>query len=477
MSTTEELAQELRRIPHLSDLTDEQAAWLAGQVHEQRLQPGEVLAHEGEPADRMLIVFTGEIHSRRERGAADGRLYIARAGEVTGLLPFSRMTHWTGTVRAVVPTHIAWLPADLFPEMLRRIPALEARLVGALTDRVRESARNDQQREKLMALGKLSAGLAHELNNPSAAVQRAVSELTDCLHRLRDLTVRLVECGLDPAAIRAAVELRRRARERDAAEIARRDAADPLAVADRESAVGDWLEAHGIERPWLAAATFTAAGIAPTDLDALAAQVRDDVLRCVLDWLEGGLAAEALLADVASATRRITELVGAVKSYSHMDEGQGTSEVDVARDIDSTLVILGHKVREKGVALTRDYAPDLPRVCGYAGELNQVWTNLLDNALDAVPSGGHIAVRAARENDHLLIEIRDDGPGVPAEIQQRIWEPFFTTKPVGQGTGLGLDIAQSIVTRRHGGSIALTSRPGDTRFAVRLPLRGPVPAG
>jgi signal transduction histidine kinase len=473
MGNAEALKQDLRRVPVLSDLSDEQAAWLAEQLHEVSLQPGEVFGVEGEVADRMVIILEGEIRSRRERGQADGRFYSASEGEVTGLLPFSRMTHWGGTIRAAVPSRIAWLPATLFPEMLRRIPQLEAKLVGVLTDRVRETTRNDQQQEKLMALGKLSAGLAHELNNPAAAVQRAVSELLDRLHRLRDLTVRLVECGLDSAAICGAVELRRRAGERRQTEGQRRDLVDPLALADREAALGDWLEEHGVDRPWVAAGTFAATGIVLDELDALAAQVPDAALRCVLNWLEGGLAAEGLLGDMAAASRRITELVAAVKSYSHMDEGQGTGEVDVPREIETTLTMLGHKMRAKGVTVTREYAPDLPSICGFAGELNQVWTNLLDNALDAVPEGGHIGVRAARESDHLLIEIRDDGPGIPAEIQGHIWEPFFTTKSVGQGTGLGLDIALRIVTRRHGGSISLNSTPGDTRFAVRLPLNAP----
>src|SRR5580693_924845 len=204
MSTIEELAADLRRIPLLSELTEEEASWLAGQVRERRLEPGDVLTREGEPADVMIILFEGEIQVRRESGGADQRLLVARGGEVTGLLPFSRMTTWRGTTRAAVPTHVATLPAALFPEMLRRIPALEPKLVGALTDRVRETTRNDQQQEKLVALGKLSAGLAHELNNPASAVQRAVSDLAERLNRLRQTAARLVGCGLDHGAIEAA---------------------------------------------------------------------------------------------------------------------------------------------------------------------------------------------------------------------------------------------------------------------------------
>lgn len=482
MMTTnvERLREDLKQIRHFADLEDEQLTWLAEHFEERWLEPGDAAVVEGSPADRMMVLLAGELHVRREKGPSDGWITIIRAGEVSGMLPFSRMTTFGVTVRAVVKSRLLWLPAALFPEMLRRIPPLEPRLVGLLTDRVREFTRIDQQHEKLMALGKLSAGLAHELNNPAAAVQRSSSELRDRLVALRSLAARLIDCRLTPGAMQAAVDLYREAIERSRDRTGGAAAAagtavelDPIAASDREEAVSAWLEAHHVERPWELAATLAQFGIMPADLDGLAAAVPGDSLPCLVCWMEGGLAAEGLLGEIASAAHRISELVSAVKSYSHMDDGQGRAEVDVRREIESTLTILTHKLRQKGVQVARDFERDLPSIEAYPGELNQVWTNLLDNAIDAVAAGGHVAVRARREGDWLCVDIRDDGPGIPPEIQSRIWEPFFTTKPVGEGTGLGLDVVGRIVVRRHGGTIAVESVPGDTCFAVRLPLKAP----
>jgi signal transduction histidine kinase len=469
MIDLEKLRRDLEHTEVFTGLADDQLAWLGEHFVEREMEAGEVTMHEGTPADRMVVLIEGEIKARRERGVSDGRTFTIMAGEVSGMLPFSRMVTFGVTGRAVVKSRYYSIASSLFGEMLQRIPQLEPRLVGALTDRVRETARADQQREKLTALGKLSAGLAHELNNPAAAVQRSASELRDRLVRLRSLAARLIECGLTPGAMQAAVDLYKRAieRRREGIEL------DPLERSEHEDAVADWLAAHDVDEPWVLAGTLADFGVAPRDLDGLAAVAPGDFLGCLLTWMEGGLAAEGLLSEIASAARRISELVAAVKSYSHMDDGQGLAEVDLRRELESTLTILAHKIRKKNVQVSRDFERDLPPLVAYPGELNQVWTNLLDNALDAVPEGGHIEVRAAREGDSVRVDIRDDGPGIPEDIQPRIWEPFFTTKPVGEGTGLGLEIAQRIVVRRHSGTVALTSRPGDTCFTVRVPLRPP----
>jgi signal transduction histidine kinase len=468
MSSGEHLIADLRKIAIFADLEEAQLAWLADNATERRLEPGEVVVAEGGPAEHMIVLLEGELQGRRERSRpGDGPTAGIKAGEVSGMLPFSRMTVFSVTVRAVVRSRLLTLAAERFPEMLRRIPVLEPRLVGVLTDRVRESARTDQQREKLMALGRLSAGLAHELNNPASAVQRAASELRDRLVALRSLAVRLIECGLTPEAMEVAAGLYRAAIDRSRAGLD----PDPVAQSDREDRLGQWLEEHGgIERPWLLAGTFAGVGMEPSDLEQVARVSPGQFLPCLVSWMEGGLAAELLLADIATASHRISELVSAIKAYSHMDDGQGRAEVDLRREIESTLTILGHKARKKGVHLERRFAPDLPLVEVNPGELNQVWTNLIDNALDAIEPGGHIEIRLAREGDWVRADIRDDGPGIPPELQARIWEPFFTTKPVGEGTGLGLEVAQRIVVRRHGGTIVLESQPGNTVFTVRLPL-------
>ncbi|HVT19120.1 MAG TPA: ATP-binding protein [Thermoanaerobaculia bacterium] len=457
------LREDLRRIAVFADLADDELDWLAEHVEELAVQPGGVLVAEGAPAEWMFIVLEGEIRSRRDQTALDG--LVIRAGEITGMLPFSRMTSFPVTVRAVTPLRIARLNAAHFPEMLRRIPALEPRLVALLTDRVREVTRLDQEHDKLMALGRLSAGLAHELNNPAAAIRRTASELRERLATWRQATVELSECGLAPGQMRALAGACHETERREAAADL-----DPISRSERESEIADWLEARRVERGWLLAPTFAAAGATPADLDGLAAQLPARALPAALAWLEVGLAAEGLLAEVEGASKRISDLVAAVKSYSHMGEGEGKREVQVHRELDGTLTMLAPKARGKGITIAREYAPDLPRICGFAGELIQVFTNLLDNALDAAGPGGHVAVRTARDGDHVAIEIRDDGPGIPREVQGRIFDPFFTTKPVGEGSGLGLDIARGIVVRRHGGQLSFTSVPGDTRFAVRLPI-------
>jgi len=472
MANTEQLRENLERIKIFSDLPEEGLAWLAERFEERWLEPGDAAVIEGSPADRMMVLLDGELNVRREKGPSDGWISIIKAGEVTGMLPFSRMTTFGVTVRAVVKSRILTLQATLFPEMLRRIPELEPRLVGLLTDRVREFTRVDQLREKMAALGKLSAGLAHELNNPAAAVQRSASELRERMVALRGLVARLVGCGLTPQSMDATLAVYRQAIDRRRA-LAGSGELDPVVRGDREEALGAWLEAHHVERPEMLAGTFADFGFEPADLEGLSAAAPGGLLPCLVAWMEGGLAAEGLLSEITSAARRISELVSAVKSYSHMDDGEGRTEVDLRRELESTLTILAHKVRKKGVEVTRELQPDLPPLPAFAGELNQVWTNLLDNAIDAVAAGGHVAVRAAREGDWLRVDVRDDGPGIPPEIKGRIWEPFFTTKPVGEGTGLGLEVVQRIVVRRHGGSISVASVPGDTCFTVRLPLAPP----
>jgi signal transduction histidine kinase len=465
--TTAALGRDLRQIKILADLDEAALGWLAEQVVEQWFEPGEAVTVEGSPADRMLMLLDGELRLRREKGPSDGWINTIQPGEISGMLPFSRMTTFPITVRAASRSRIAWLAAAKFPEMLRRIPALAPRLVGVLTDRVRDATRLDQQREKLAALGKLSAGLAHELNNPAAAVQRSASELRERMVAMRGLAGRLVECGLTPEAMHAALGLYRQTVERSresGAEL------DPMTLSDREDALDAWLGAHRIEHAAVLAGTLAQFGVQPAELDGLAAAAPGAFLPCLVSWIEGGLAAEGLLSEIASAAHRISELVAAVKSYSHMDAGDGRSTVDVRRELESTLTILAHKLRKKGIQVTRDFQPDLPPIEVFPGEINQVWTNLLDNAIDAVAPGGRIEVRAVRESDLLRVDIRDDGPGIPPEIKARIWEPFFTTKPVGEGTGLGLEVVQRIIVRRHGGTLSVASVPGDTCFTVRLPL-------
>jgi signal transduction histidine kinase len=344
--------------------------------------------------------------------------------------------------------------------MLHRSPELGQRLVAIMSDRVRDSTRAQQQREKLMALGKLSAGLAHELNNPAAAVRRAASSLRDRLQAQPALVEELVRTGIDEGALREARAVLTRVRERPPASLS------TLERGAREDELSDWLEGHSVAQAWEAAEALVEAGFAPTDLDALAV-VGNERVPPLLAWLAATVDSDRLTQEIAAASARISELVGSVKTYSHLDHAPDKQPTDVRQGIDSTLIMLGHELKAKSIRVVREDAPDLPQITAHPGELSQVWTNLIDNAIDALPAGGELRVETAREAEHLVVRVIDNGPGIPPDIQPRIFEPFFTTKGVGEGTGLGLDIVQRIV-RQHAGQIAVESRAGRTAFTVRL---------
>jgi signal transduction histidine kinase len=458
---------DFRVVPAFADLADDELAWLAEACVERVLAPGQAASEEGDPADELYVILEGEMQFRQEN-APDGRIFMAEAGEVTGILPFSRMESYPGTLRAMVPTRLASLHKDRFGEMFRRIPVLEQRFVSMLADRVREATRAEQSREKLMALGKLSAGLAHEMNNPAAAMRRGAAHLRERLVAFPRLTVNLAGCNLDPVQFSTLASLQERRTK-----VEKHQRYSPIETSDREEAVGAWLEEHGVGEAWVLAETFVSTGVSVEDLDALAEKLPERALPDSVAWLGAGLAADLMLRELEDASRRISELVASVKSYSHMDEVNTRADTDVHEGLESTLTMLGHRLREKNVRVERDYAPDLPHPFANAGELNQVWTNLVDNAIDAVAHGGRVTLRTWHRDGEVVVEVRDDGPGVNPDIQERIWEPFYTTKDVGQGTGLGLDIARRIVVRQHGGQISLTSRPGDTCFQVRIPIQPP----
>ncbi|HWK88711.1 MAG TPA: ATP-binding protein [Longimicrobium sp.] len=446
----------LHEIALLADLPDDDLAWFASQGVWEEYEHGEVVFAAGAEATSMTLVLDGEVQVRRPE-TGDEVIFRAQAGEVSGVLPFSRMTNYVAAGRAYGTVRMVRVPRERFPEMLDAVPDLEQRLVSLMTDRVRETTRRDQQREKLMALGRLSAGLAHELNNPASAARRAArglaQALSDAQRRTAVLAERVGAAGV--LALEAHLE-----------PISPPAAADPLARSDLADEVAAWLEARGVPQAWTLAPTFADAGVGTGCLADLAADC-EGCLAETLGWLEATLRARELLGMIEGSTTRISALVGAVKSYTYMDQA-ARKEVDLHEGIESTLTMLGHKLR--GLEVRRSYERELPRVPAYGGDLNQVWTNLIENAADAMGGSGTLRIRTARENGSAVVEIADSGPGIPQEIRERIWDPFFTTKEPGKGTGLGLDIVRRIVVDKHGGEIELDSAPGETRFRVTLPL-------
>ena len=466
-SSPPDKVEALRRVHVFADLPDDQLQWFADHSEERRFAAGEAMFRKGDPADRMVVYLEGEVHAYWDEANHD-IVYIARAGEpsteVTGMLPFSRMTEFTVTGYAVTDVRLLWFPVTLFPEMMQRMPVLVQRLVGIMSDRVRESTTLDQQQDKLMALGKLSAGLAHELNNPAAGATRAANDLIETLKELRSADMRLCSHDLTHQQQESIDAFERKAIDHTATA----KQLNSLEQSDREDEVNDWLEAHGIVDPWKLSANLVEAGMNSAALEQLLGEIPSTATVDVLARVNCQLAAAKLASEIKTATTRISELVGAIKEYSYMDQAS-VQQLDVHKGLDNTLLILKYKLKKKDITVTRDYAESLPLIKAYGSELNQVWTNLIVNAVDAMSQGGKLKVRTKREPTDILVEIRDNGAGIPADVRSRIFEPFFTTKPVGDGTGLGLDTVARIV-RKHRGNVRFESKPGDTCFQVRLPI-------
>ena len=461
---------ELKTIPVFAELDADQLAWLAGHGEVTEYASGESVFELGHVAEHMIAVLEGAIEIVFQIGGQPVPFTTQHAGTVSGLLPFSRMRSFSGSGRAVGHTRLYQLHQSLFDEMLHRAPTLGPVLVSMMTDRVRETTRLAQQREKMMALGKLSAGLAHELNNPATAVRRDADALDEQLARLPELTRMLLVHGIDAAALaRTGAWL---AAWAGRAKTGASETAVPGALerSRLEQEVGDWLDERAVSESWMLVEPLVAAGLGPEDLSQLTDGVTAEALPHLVTWFTAIIGAQTVARDIRAASGRITELVGSVKVYSHMDRAGDRELIDLREGIDSTLVMLGHKLKRKSITLDRIYAPDLPPVSAFAGELNQVWTNLTDSAIDAMPEHGVLRIETARDGDTAIVRVVDNGVGIPAELQSRIFEAFFTTKPIGDGTGLGLDIVQRIVAQQHGGRVEVESAPGRTVFTVRLPI-------
>jgi signal transduction histidine kinase len=455
-----ELVAKLRKVHVFEDLSDEDLAWFISQCQERHAAPGDVIVREGDTPEYMMVMLEGEMRARAEHGSPDGPVFTVQGGEVTGMLPFSRLKVIGVTGRAVLPSHYLGFPVTQFPALFQRLPELVRRLVGLLADRVRSVTRAEQQHEKLAALGKLSAGLAHELNNPSAAARRSAAALRDCLARLRE-AARTTEIGPEDCGLLAEREEEIRSTLKPA------QFKDEFARVEREEAIQSWLESHKVADAWRLSPSLADAGLTDAHLASFAAAAGASV-GPELTRFATLLEMERIAEELEHSSARISDLIKAIKEYSYMDQGP-MQEVDIERGLETTLTIMNHKLK-RGITVIRDYSPNLPKVMASGSELNQVWTNLIDNAADAMNGNGKLTVRTAGENDFVLVEIADNGVGIPAEALSRIFDPFFTTKGVGQGTGLGLDVVSRII-KNVGGQVSVTSVPGNTRFQVRIPVQ------
>jgi len=451
---------ELRRVPAFADLPDDQIVWFISQSEEMHVKAGDTYVREGDPADAMFVILEGEF---QWRGVFSGDPVVlpGKPGDVTGVLPFSRMKQFTVTGRAVTDGRVLKFPVSRFPELVQRMPELTTRLVGVMSDRIRELTRFEQQRERLASLGKLSAGLAHELNNPASAAKRAASQLRNLLKKIRDASLELGKRDLT-AAQKAEIE-------KMEALFTQSDVVPPdaLTISDLEDQIDSLLRSRGQNDLWQLAAELARRSIKPEMLESLLASLDADTARAALVRIAASVEIASLLNAIESSTSRISDLVAAIKEYTHMDQA-AVQDVDVVKSLETTLTILNHKLKQ-GVAVQREYERAPLLVNSFGSELNQVWTNIIDNAIDAMGGKGELRVRTYRQDSCAVIEIRDNGPGIPPEIRPHIFEPFFTTKGVGEGTGLGLDTAQRIV-KKHRGSIHVSSTAGETCFQVWLPL-------
>jgi signal transduction histidine kinase len=453
---------ELRRVQEFADLPDDQLDWFLSQVQELNLKAGDTYARQGDPADAMFVILAGHLQGRGELGG-ETFVFDLEPGDVTGVLPFSRMKQFTVSGRAVTDSRALRFPASLFPDLVQKMPVLTQRLVGLMSDRIRETTRLEQQRDRLASLGKLSAGLAHELNNPASAAKRAASQMREILKKIKNASLELGRRDLTATQKSEIEKLEASFTQPDVVP------PDALTISDLEDQIDSLLRSHGQNDLWMLAAGLAQRNIKPEVVESLFANLDAETARAALVRIAASVEIASLLHEIESSTSRISELVGAIKEYTHMDQAP-VLNVDVAKSLETTLTILNHKLKQ-GVAVQRDYQSVPLLVNSFGSELNQVWTNIIDNAIDAMHGKGELRIRTYSEDGCAVVEITDNGPGIAEAVQPRIFEPFFTTKGVGEGTGLGLDTVQRIV-KKHRGNIQVNSKPGETRFQVWLPLSG-----
>jgi signal transduction histidine kinase len=460
--TAADLVDRLAQHKTLGGAPRTELEWLAAHGSVRRLDTGEVLSTKGVQVEALYIVLSGRLALFVDRGAGLNKVVEWRGGDVAGMLPYSRLMAPPGNSSALEPSEILAISRGCLKEMTQVCFEVTSMLVHSMLDRARLFTSSDLQNEKMISLGKLSAGLAHELNNPASAIERCAAILEDRIDDCEEAMRGLAAARLSDTQI-AAVEAVRAsciAKQTDGVR-------SPLEQSDREEAIAEWLVKHGGD-------SVNASMLADTEvtfesLELLAAEVDRSALNAVVRWAAAGCAVRNLAEKIQDSAMHISSLVTAVKGFTHMDQANVAAPVDLGRGLRDTVAVLRSKAREKLVGVTLELEPELPRVRGFAAELNQVWGNLIDNALDAVASEGQVEVLAGRDNQDVVVRILDNGAGISDEIRDRIFDPFFTTKPQGQGIGLGLDIVRRLV-KHNDGAIEFESRPCRTEFRVRLPI-------
>ena len=461
------MGKQFENIPLLAEFSDQHLADVLAECSYVEMQPGQKLYTEGEPAEHFYVLLEGELQVSRNVDGQNVALYTYRPGDFTGEMSLLLHKPWLTTAIADQPSRLLCMSAATFYEKLVNSSPVAKIMLPIMAKRIESADVLVHQRAKLASLGKMSAGLAHELNNPAAAATRSAATLRDTYQQVNTLTWKLNEQNFSVEQVSALSSL--------ANEVTRRPESlvplDALTQADREDELTTWLDEHDILDSYELAPDLVRSGITVERLNSLAADVPPGNLPDILSWLDGTIQIAGLIGEIEHSTRRISELVGAVKTYTYMDQDT-LKEVDIHEGLESTLIMLNHKLR-KGVEVSRDYDRSLPRIWAYGSELNEVWTNIIDNAVDAMDGKGKITIKTRLEADDIIVEIGDNGPGIKPENVPHLFEPFFSTKGVGEGTGLGLNISYNIVVNHHHGDIRAESEPGNTRFQVRLPIHQP----
>ena len=458
---------ELKKVLALNGLPDEHLHWIMDHSEPFEYEEGDIVAKTGEPAEWMFFLPEGKIDYYMN---VNGKLvyYLtftndSDTGGVTGLLPYSRMKVYSGNSIVVERIRGLKMHKKYFQELEKLNPDFIQKLIGYMTERARFFATSQMQREKVSALGNLAAGIAHELNNPASAITRISYELANRLFLNIELTEKMIRQNIDADHIKY---LRDKIESKDNSSKKKLSASQRI---DKEDELMNWLEEKHLPADQQVVDTFTDVGFSGEDLEMLAGNVPNEDLVQILLWIENLLSSQRIIKDLGEASTRISNLVGAIKSHVHMDRTNEKQPTNIHKDIENTLTLLGYKLREKNISVKKSFCDDLAEVHAYVGELNQVWTNIIDNAIYAMNQGGELIIESTCDKKDVNVKIIDNGVGIPAEIISRVFDPFFTTKKVGEGTGIGLDLVQRII-KHHNGDIKVHSKPGRTEFLICIPI-------